>query len=106
MPHAPACLGALQKRRLAFLAAARGQRLKPGHEAGLAVVRGANMAHRVRPFGAEARPLIAAPGALEVRERRFVILALRLVHDAHSLGTPEAGGEGLLRPFPALSPPP
>src|ERR1017187_9591722 len=48
------------------------------------------------PHGAEARPLISAPGALEVRERRFVILALRLVHNAHSLGAPEAGGEAWL----------
>src|ERR1019366_8879418 len=77
-------------------------RLEPGHEAGLAAVVGANMVNGVRPFGAAARPLIAATGALEVRERRVVILALRLVHDAHSLGTPEAGGEAWLSLLPLL----
>src|ERR1039457_2346045 len=57
--NAPACFGALQKRRLGRAACVRGQRLEPGHEAGLAAVVGANMANGVRPFGAAARPLIA-----------------------------------------------
>src|SRR3989442_8484124 len=54
---------------------------------------GAHVAHGARPFIREARPLIAAPGALEIRERRVVILAFPSVDYAHSLGAPEASGE-------------
>src|ERR1017187_4325094 len=100
--NAPACFGALQKRRLGRAACVRGQRLERGHEASFAAVVGANMVNGVRPFGAAARPLIAATGVLEVCERRVVILALRLVHDAHSLGTPEAGCEAWLSLLPLL----
>ena len=52
MLHAPACLGALQKRRLGRTSCALGQSLKRGHEAGLAAVVGANLVNGVRPFGA------------------------------------------------------
>ena len=69
------------------------QRLKATDEASLAVMGSAHLTHGLLPLGGQACPLVAVSGALEIGERGVVVLAFLGGHDAHSLRTPEAGGE-------------
>ena len=76
MPLAPTRLRAFQKGRLFAALRAGGQRLKTTDEPALAVVSGAHLAHGFLPLGRQPRPLVAIPGALEIRQRGTLVLNL------------------------------
>ena len=66
----------LEERRRVARAVAGGELLEVGDEADLSVVRATHVSDEGCPLGMEAGALVAAPGVLEVRQRRIVVYHL------------------------------